>query len=321
MHDINLVLSKVANIPNPNVSSDEGEVMRDLAKKLKAKVFGQDEAIEKLVTAIKRSRAGLGNPTSPIGSFLFTGPTGVGKTEVAKQLSNELGIHFERFDMSEYMEKHTVSRLIGAPPGYVGYEEGGQLTEAIKKHPYSVLLLDEIEKAHPDLLNILLQVFDSATLTDNDGNKTDFRNVIIIMTSNLGTKEANQVGFTKEESFKSKNAIKDFFAPEFRNRLDAIVNFSPLKTEVMLSIVEKLLKELETQLKDKKIKIEATKKAKTYLAKKGYSNELGARVMQRVISDEVKTPLSDEILFGRLKNGGVVKIDLKKEVLSFEYKS
>jgi ATP-dependent Clp protease ATP-binding subunit ClpA len=321
LHDINIILSKVANIPNPNVGVDEGELMKDLDSKLKSKVFGQDKAIETLVTAIKRSRAGLGNPTSPIGAFLFAGPTGVGKTEVAKQLSNELGIHFERFDMSEYMEKHTVSRLIGAPPGYVGYEEGGQLTEAIKKHPYSVLLLDEIEKAHPDLLNILLQVFDSATLTDNDGNKTDFRNVIIIMTSNLGTKEANQVGFTKESSFKSENAIKDFFAPEFRNRLDAIVNFAPLPTEVMISIVEKLLRELENQLKDKKIKIEASKKAKTYLAKKGYSAELGARVMQRVISDEVKTPLSDEILFGKLKNGGTVKIDFKKEALSFEYQS
>ncbi len=321
LHDLNSVISKVANIPNPNVSNDEGEVMRDLAKRLKSKVFGQDEAIDRLVMAIKRSRAGLSNPNSPIGAFLFAGPTGVGKTEVARQLSFELGIHFERFDMSEYMEKHTVSRLIGAPPGYVGYEEGGQLTEAIKKHPYTVLLLDEIEKAHPDLLNILLQVFDSATLTDNDGNKTDFRNVIIIMTSNLGTKEANQVGFTKEDGFRSQNAINDFFAPEFRNRLDAIVNFAPLKTEVMVGIVEKLLGELEEQLKDKKIKIEATKRAKEYLAKKGYSPELGARVMQRVISDEIKTPLSDEILFGKLKNGGIVKIDLKKESLSFSFAS
>ncbi len=321
VHDIESILAKVANIPPRSVSSDESELMRDLETKLKAKVFGQDEAIAKLVTAIKRSRAGLSNPTSPVGSFLFSGPTGVGKTEVAKQLSEQLGIHFERFDMSEYMEKHTVSRLIGAPPGYVGYEEGGQLTECIKKHPYSVLLFDEIEKAHPDLLNILLQVFDSATLTDNDGNKTDFRNVIIIMTSNLGTKEAAQVGFTKVESHQSSNAIKDFFAPEFRNRLDAIVHFSALKTEVMVSVVEKLLVELENQLKEKNIKIEATTKAKKYLAEKGYSKELGARVMQRVISDEIKTPLSDEILFGKLKNGGVVKIDYKKKVLEFEYTS
>ncbi len=321
IYDIETILARVANIPSRSVSSDETELMRDLESKLKTKVFGQDEAIKNLVTAIKRSRAGLSNPDSPVGSFLFSGPTGVGKTEVAKQLAQQLGIHFERFDMSEYMEKHTVSRLIGAPPGYVGYEEGGQLTEIIKKHPYSVLLLDEIEKAHPDLLNILLQVFDSATLTDNDGNKTDFRNVIIIMTSNLGTKEASQVGFTKVEAHQTNNAIKDFFAPEFRNRLDAIVNFSSLKTDVMVFVVEKLLTQLEEQLKEKNIKIEATQRAKKYLAEKGYSKDLGARVMQRVISDEVKTPLSDEILFGKLKNGGIVKIDYKKKVLEFEYNS
>ena len=321
VQDIETILARVANIPSRSVSSDETELMRDLESKLKTKVFGQDEAIKNLVTAIKRSRAGLSNPDSPVGSFLFSGPTGVGKTEVAKQLAEQLGIHFERFDMSEYMEKHTVSRLIGAPPGYVGYEEGGQLTEIIKKHPYSVLLLDEIEKAHPDLLNILLQVFDSATLTDNNGNKTDFRNVIIIMTSNLGTKEASQVGFTKVEAHQTNNAIKDFFAPEFRNRLDAIVNFSSLKTDVMVFVVEKLLAQLEEQLKEKNIKIEATQRAKKYLAEKGYSKDLGARVMQRVISDEVKTPLSDEILFGKLKNGGIVKIDYKKKVLEFEYNS
>jgi len=320
IHDIEMILSRVANIPSRSVSSDETELMRDLESKLKAKVFGQDEAIANLVTAIKRSRAGLSSPESPVGSFLFSGPTGVGKTEVAKQLAEQLGIHFERFDMSEYMEKHTVSRLIGAPPGYVGYEDGGQLTETIKKHPYSVLLLDEIEKAHPDLLNILLQVFDSATLTDNDGNKTDFRNVIIIMTSNLGTKEAAQVGFTKVEAHQSNKAIKEFFAPEFRNRLDAIVNFSALKIDVMVFVVEKLLTQLEEQLKEKNILIVATPRAKKYLAEKGYSKELGARVMQRVISDEVKTPLSDEILFGRLKNGGTVKIDYKKKALEFEYK-
>jgi len=321
IHDIETILSRVANIPSRSVSSDETELMQDLEVKLKAKVFGQDEAIANLVTAIKRSRAGLGNPESPVGSFLFTGPTGVGKTEVSKQLAQELGIHFERFDMSEYMEKHTVSRLIGAPPGYVGYEEGGQLTETIRKHPYSVLLLDEIEKAHPDLLNILLQVFDSATLTDNDGNKTDFRNVIIIMTSNLGTKEAPQVGFTKVEAHKSINAVKDFFAPEFRNRLDAIVNFSALKTDVMVLVVEKLLHQLEEQLKEKNITIKASSKAKKYLAEKGYSAELGARVMQRVISDEIKTPLSDEILFGKLKRGGTVTIDIKRKMVHFEYDS
>jgi len=319
VNDIENILARVANIPNRHVSSDETELMRGLEERLKAKVFGQDAAIDSLVKAIKRSRAGLSNPTSPVGSFLFSGPTGVGKTEVAKQLANELGIHFERYDMSEYMEKHTVSRLIGAPPGYVGYEEGGQLTEAIKKHPYTLLLLDEIEKAHPDLLNILLQVFDSATLTDNDGVKTDFRNVIIIMTSNLGTKEASQVGFTKSETHQSDAAIKSFFAPEFRNRLDAIVNFRALDTDIMTHVVEKLLFELQEQLKEKDIKIEATKKAKEYLAQKGYSKELGARVMRRVIDDEIKTPLSDEILFGALKNGGVFKIDFKRNALSFEY--
>jgi ATP-dependent Clp protease ATP-binding subunit ClpA len=319
IHDIENILAKVANIPNRHVSSDETQMMRGLEERLKAKVFGQDSAIDKLVKAIKRSRAGLSNPTSPVGSFLFSGPTGVGKTEVAKQLANELGIHFERFDMSEYMEKHTVSRLIGAPPGYVGYEEGGQLTEAIKKHPYTLLLLDEIEKAHPDLLNILLQVFDSATLTDNDGVKTDFRNVIIIMTSNLVTKEASQVGFTKSETHQSDAAVKNFFAPEFRNRLDAIVNFKALDTTIMVHVVEKLLLELQEQLSAKHISIEATKKAKEYLAQKGYSKELGARVMRRVIDEEIKTPLSDEILFGRLKNGGVFKIDFKRNALSFEY--
>lgn len=319
IQDIETILARVANIPSRSVSSDETELMRDLESKLKAKVFGQDEAIENLVAAIKRGRAGLSNPNSPVGSFLFSGPTGVGKTEVAKQLAKQLGIHFERFDMSEYMEKHTVSRLIGAPPGYVGYEEGGQLTEAIKKHPYSVLLLDEIEKAHPDLLNILLQVFDDATLSDNNANKADFRNVIIIMTSNLGTKESAQVGFTKVENHQTNSAIKEFFAPEFRNRLDAIVNFSALKSEVMVFVVQKLLAELELQLKDKNIKIEATSRAKKYLADKGYSKELGARVVQRVISDEIKTPLSDEILFGRLKGGGIVKIDCKKKALEFEY--
>ncbi|MBL0703812.1 MAG: ATP-dependent Clp protease ATP-binding subunit ClpA [Sulfurospirillum sp.] len=317
--DIETILARIANIPSRSVSSDETNIMRDLESKLKNKVFGQDKAIENLVVAIKRSRAGLSNPTSPIGSFLFSGPTGVGKTEVAKQLAKQLGIHFERFDMSEYMEKHTVSRLIGSPPGYVGYEEGGQLTEAIKKHPYSVLLLDEIEKAHPDLLNILLQVFDSATLTDNNANKIDFRNVTIIMTSNLGTKETNQVGFTKVDAYKTNSAIKDFFTPEFRNRLDAIVYFNTLKIEMMIFVVEKLIMELEEQLTEKNIKIKITTKAKEYLADKGYSKELGARVMQRVISDEIKTPLSDEILFGKLKHGGMVKIDYEKKVLVFKY--
>jgi len=247
--------------------------------------------------------------------------TGVGKTEVAKQLADVLGIHFERFDMSEYMEKHNVARLIGAPPGYVGYEEGGQLTEAIRKHPYSVLLLDEVEKAHPDVMNILLQVMDNATLTDNDGIKTDFRNVIIIMTSNLGVKAAPKMGFNKDDTHKAESAIGDFFAPEFRNRLDATVHFAPLGRDIMINIVEKQLVELEMLLKDRKVKIEATKAAKEYFAKKGYSDTLGARVMSRVIQDEVKTPLTDEVLFGALQNGGTVVLDAKDGELTITYKS
>lgn len=319
LSDIEAVLSRIANIPSRSVTKDEGEVMQHLETHLKSKIFGQDAAIGALVKAIKRSRAGLGNPTSPIGSFLFAGPTGVGKTEVAKQLAYELGVHFERYDMSEYMEKHTVSRLIGAPPGYVGYDEGGQLSEAIKKHPYSVLLLDEIEKAHPDMLNILLQIFDSATLTDNNGTKIDFRNVIIIMTSNLGTKEAPTMGFTKNETSRTDHAIKEFFSPEFRNRLDEVIHFAPLSESVMINVVEKLLNELTEQLKDKKVEIVATLAAKKQLASEGYSKEMGARVMRRVIQEKIKTPLAEEVLFGKLKNGGVCKIDYKSKKLVFEY--
>ncbi|MDR2100657.1 MAG: AAA family ATPase [Campylobacteraceae bacterium] len=317
--DIENTLSVMANIPNPRASSDEGAVLQTLSSKLKSKIFGQDEAIEVLTHAIKRSRAGLGAPSAPIGSFLFVGPTGVGKTEVAKQLSNELGVHFERYDMSEYMEKHSVSRLIGSPPGYVGFEEGGQLTNSIRKHPYSILLLDEVEKAHADLLNILLQILDNASLTDNSGKKTDFRNVIIIMTSNLGTKEAPQVGFTKTENDQTLRAVREFFAPEFRNRLDAVVEFKPLKIEQMIKITEKLLSEIEEQLKDKNIKIKASLSAKEYLAKKGFSVTFGAREMKRVIQDEIKTPLTDEILFGRLKNGGEVKVGFKNEKIKFSF--
>ncbi len=319
--DIEEVVSRMANIPTKQVSSDDVKVLQNLESELKSKVFGQDEAIVELAKAVKRGRAGLGRPNAPVGSFLFVGPTGVGKTEVAKQLAQSLGIHFERFDMSEYMEKHNVARLIGAPPGYVGYEEGGQLTEAIRKHPYSVLLLDEVEKAHPDVMNILLQVMDNATLTDNDGVKTDFRNVIIIMTSNLGTQAAPTMGFTKDNSAQAENAIGDFFAPEFRNRLDATVHFKPLARENMIHIVEKQLAELEMLLSDKGVTIEATKAAKEYLADKGYSDTLGARVMSRVIQDEVKTPLTDEVLFGKLRDGGVVELDIEDDKLILHYKS
>jgi len=320
VEDIEEVVAKIANIPSRQVSTDDIAILKNLETELKTKVFGQDEAIEQLAKAIKRSRAGLGRPNAPIGSFLFAGPTGVGKTEVAKQLADVMGVNFERFDMSEYMEKHNVSRLIGAPPGYVGYEEGGQLTEAIRKHPYTVLLLDEVEKAHPDIMNILLQVMDNATLTDNDGVKTDFRNVVIIMTSNLGTKAAPKVGFNKDETHQANEAIGDFFAPEFRNRLDAVVHFKPLGEEIMIGIVEKLLTELETQLKEKDITIEASLEAKKYFANKGFDSTLGARVMGRVIQDEVKTPLTDEVLFGKLQNGGIVLLDIKDEKLIIEYK-
>jgi ATP-dependent Clp protease ATP-binding subunit ClpA len=319
--DIEAVVSKMANIPSRQVSSDDVAVLKNLESELKSKVFGQDEAIIELAKAVKRGRAGLGRPNSPVGSFLFAGPTGVGKTEVAKQLADSLGIHFERFDMSEYMEKHNVARLIGAPPGYVGYEEGGQLTEAIRKHPYSVLLLDEVEKAHPDVMNILLQVMDNATLTDNDGIKTDFRNVILIMTSNLGTKAAPTMGFNKSEKSQAEGAIGEFFAPEFRNRLDATVHFSPLSRDIMVNIVEKQLLELEMLLKDKKVRITASDDAKEYLADKGYSDTLGARVMNRVIQDEVKTPLTDEVLFGALQNGGEVILELEDDKLTLTYKS
>ncbi len=319
VEDIEVVVAKIANIPTRQVSTDDISILKNLEIDLKKKVFGQDESIKQLSRAVKRGRAGLGRPESPIGSFLFAGPTGVGKTEVAKQLADVLGVHFERFDMSEYMEKHNVSRLIGAPPGYVGYEEGGQLTEAIRKHPYTVLLLDEVEKAHPDIMNILLQVMDNATLTDNDGIKTDFRNVIVIMTSNLGTKEAPKVGFNKDETHQANEAINDFFAPEFRNRLDATVHFKPLGKEIMISIVEKQLNELEMLLKDKSITIEATEEAKKYFAKKGFNSTLGARVMSRVIQDEVKTPLTDEVLFGKLKDGGIVKLDIENEKLTINY--
>lgn len=317
--DIQTTLAKIANIPQKSLNLDEKTSLKDLESRMKAQIFAQDKAIEVLANAIKRSYAGLSNPNSPIGSFLFTGSSGVGKTEVAKVLARELGVNFERFDMSEYMEKHSVSRLIGAPPGYVGYEEGGVLTEVIKKHPYSVILFDEIEKAHEDLINILLQVFDNATLTDNNGVKSDFRNAIIIMSSNLGTKEAPQVGFHKDETHQSEAAIKSFFSPEFRNRLDAIVNFAPLNEEIMIKIVQKLLDEMQEALRDKKVIIKADNKAKQYLAKKGFSKDLGARVLKRVLQDEISLVLSDEILFGKLVNGGIANISFYKESLKFKF--
>jgi ATP-dependent Clp protease ATP-binding subunit ClpA len=319
-HDIEDVVAKIVGMPPARVTSDDIELLRDLEERLKANVLGQEEACEHLAMAIKRSRAGLNPPNKPIGSFLFVGPTGVGKTELAKELARNLGVHFERFDMSEYMEKHAVSRLIGAPPGYVGYEEGGLLTEAIRKHPHTVLLLDEIEKAHPDLINILLQVMDNATLTDNNGIVVDFKHVIIIMTSNVGATEANIMGFKNESVSKFDEALKQYFTPEFRNRLDAIIRFKPLSMEVVEGIVEKFIAELGAQLAAKNISISLTPKAKRYLAQKGYDEQLGARPLARVIAEEIKTPLTDEILFGRLAKGGAVRIDATKSGLKFRYR-
>lgn len=318
--DIENVISKMANIPAVTAKEDEREIVAHLDAKLKEKIFGQDRAIEEITKAIKLSKAGLKEHNKPIGAFLFTGPTGVGKTEVAKELARQLNIHFERYDMSEYMEKHTVSRLIGAPAGYVGYEQGGLLTETIKKNPYTLLLLDEIEKAHPDILNVLLQVMDNATLTDNVGMKADFKNVIIIMTSNAGSQEANVMGFTKDEIKKEENALKGFFAPEFRNRLDVIVHFGQLGTEVMKHIAKKFINELQERLQDKKITIDVADTALAVLAEEGYSKELGARPLKKIVREKIQLPLSEEILYGKLKDGGKVKIGAKKDGnFSFRY--
>ncbi|NPA03298.1 MAG: ATP-dependent Clp protease ATP-binding subunit ClpA [Epsilonproteobacteria bacterium] len=320
VNDIEDTIAKMVGLPPQRVTSDDLEILENLEARLKERVLGQDEAVDHIAMAIKRSRAGLNPPNKPIGSFLFVGPTGVGKTELAKELARVMGVHFERFDMSEYMEKHAVSRLIGAPPGYVGYEEGGLLTETIRKHPYTVLLLDEIEKAHPDLINILLQVMDNATLTDNNGNVADFKHVILIMTSNVGATSANVMGFKKEASSKFDEALKQYFTPEFRNRLDAIIQFKPLTLEIVEGIVDKFIEELNAQLDNKGILLFLTKEAKEYLAKKGYNEELGARPLSRVISEEIKTPLTNEILFGKLKHGGKVEVEVKNGKLHFNIK-
>ena len=321
--DIERVVSKIARIPIKAKGRDEVGALAEMEGKLKEKVFGQDNAIHHIVTAIKRNKAGLGAIDKPIGSFLFAGPTGVGKTEVSKQIAKILGVHFERLDMSEYMEKHSVSRLIGAPPGYVGFEQGGLMTEAIRKHPHCVLLLDEIEKAHPDIYNILLQVMDRATLTDNNGQAANFKSVILIMTSNVGSSEggAGAIGFGSTKQGKENEAIDRHFPPEFRNRLDGIVNFNSLTESVMETVVDKFIAELEHQLHEKKITFNLTAKARAWLAKKGYDPEMGARPLGRVIQAEIKDRLSDEILFGKLIRGGEVKIDLKKEALTFAFKS
>ncbi|MGD1324911.1 ATP-dependent Clp protease ATP-binding subunit ClpA [Pandoraea pnomenusa] len=311
--EIEEIVSKIARIPPQSVSADDRGKLQTLDRDLKSVVFGQDPAIDALSAAIKMSRAGLGKTDKPIGAFLFSGPTGVGKTEVAKQLAFTLGIELIRFDMSEYMERHAVSRLIGAPPGYVGFDQGGLLTEAVTKKPHCVLLLDEIEKAHPDIFNVLLQVMDHGTLTDNNGRKADFRNVIIIMTTNAGAETINRasIGFTNERQAGDEMAdIKRMFTPEFRNRLDAIISFKPLDEQIILRVVDKFLIQLEDQLHEKKVEVVFTDKLRAYLAKKGFDPLMGARPMQRLIQDTIRRALADELLFGRLTGGGRVTVDL-----------
>jgi len=312
-HEIEAIIAKIARIPPRTISSDDRNTLKTLDRDLKAVVFGQNKAIDALATAIKMSRSGLGNPQKPIGSFLFSGPTGVGKTEVARQLAYAMGMPLHRFDMSEYMERHAVSRLIGAPPGYVGFDQGGLLTEAISKQPHAVLLLDEIEKAHPDIFNILLQVMDHGTLTDNNGRKADFRNVVIIMTTNAGSEALNksQIGFTKSSASGDELAdIKRTFTPEFRNRLDAVISFDPLDHEVILRVVDKFLMQLEEQLHEKKVEIVFTDALKDHLAERGFDPLMGARPMARLIQDTIRSALADELLFGKLANGGQVTVDI-----------
>ncbi|MFA7432269.1 MAG: ATP-dependent Clp protease ATP-binding subunit ClpA [Gemmobacter sp.] len=316
--EIEGVVAKIARIPPKNVSKDDAEVLKDLEKSLKRVVFGQDKAIEALSSAIKLARAGLREPEKPIGNYLFAGPTGVGKTEVAKQLASTLGVELLRFDMSEYMEKHAVSRLIGAPPGYVGFDQGGMLTDGVDQHPHCVLLLDEIEKAHPDVYNILLQVMDHGKLTDHNGRQVDFRNVILIMTSNAGASELakSAIGFGRDRrEGEDTAAIERTFTPEFRNRLDAIVSFSALPKQVILQVVEKFVLQLEAQLIDRGVHIELTPEAAAWLGDKGYDDRMGARPLARVIQEHIKKPLAEELLFGRLMKGGVVRVGVKDDAI------
>jgi len=322
------VVARMARIPAKSVSQSDKEVLRNLERNLKLVIFGQDRAIESLAAAIKMARSGLGDQRKPVGSFLFAGPTGVGKTEVTRQLAIAMGIEFIRFDMSEYMERHTVSRLIGAPPGYVGFDQGGLLTEAIAKHPHCVLLLDEVEKAHPDVFNLLLQVMDHGTLTDNNGRKADFRHVVIVMTTNAGAFEMNRasIGFVQQDNASDgAEAIKRLFSPEFLNRIDAIIQFAPLDMPVIERVVDKLLMEIEAQLEKKGVSILLDDVARRWLAEKGYDPKMGARPMARLMQEQIKRPLAEELLFGKLVAGGTVKIavsvdgqTLKLEVLAPE---
>jgi ATP-dependent Clp protease ATP-binding subunit ClpA len=322
--EIERVVARMARIPEKQATVSEKERLKDLERSLSRVVFGQDEAVRTVARAIKRSRAGLGHPDHPAGSFLFAGPTGVGKTELARQLARQLGNEFVRFDMSEFMEKHAVARLIGAPPGYVGFEQGGLLVDAVRAHPYSVVLLDEIEKAHPDLFNILLQVMDHATLTDNTGRKADFREVVLIMTSNAGSREASApaIGFERDRAGDaragSRQALERLFSPEFRNRLDAIVTFQPLTPEVMETIVDKFVLELEAQLSERRVAIVLAPEARAHLARRGYDQVYGARPLARVIQEELRDPLTEEILFGRLEHGGTVTVGLDGDAIRFD---
>ena len=322
--DIENIVAKIARIPPKNVSASDKDSLRTLERDLKLVVYGQDEAIEALSSAIKMSRSGLGNTQKPIGSFLFAGPTGVGKTEVSRQLAKVMGIELIRFDMSEYMERHTVSRLIGAPPGYVGFDQGGLLTEAVNKHPHAVLLLDEIEKAHPEVYNLLLQVMDHGTLTDNNGRKADFRNVILIMTTNAGSEQISRrsMGFTQQDHVSdSIEVIKKTFTPEFRNRLDGIIQFKSLDAGIIGHVVDKFIAELEAQLEEKNVTVEVDQEARTWLAQHGFDPQMGARPMTRVIQENIKKPLAGELLFGKLAGGGHVVITIEDGKLAFDYQA
>ena len=321
VEEVETIVARMARIPAKQVSASDKDVLQHLERNLKMVIFGQDPAIESLASAIKLARSGLANPDKPIGNFLFAGPTGVGKTEVTRQLAHQLGIELVRFDMSEYMEPHSVSRLIGAPPGYVGFDQGGLLTEKIVKTPHCVLLLDEVEKAHPDIFNILLQVMDRGTLTDTNGREANFRNVIVVMTTNAGAQQASRrsIGFTRQDhSTDAMEVIRKSFSPEFRNRLDAIVQFQPLGFDHILRVVDKFVIELESQLHEKNVAINATPEARDWLAQHGFDPQMGARPMARVLQDKVKRPLADELLFGKLVNGGRVSIDVRDGELVVE---
>jgi ATP-dependent Clp protease ATP-binding subunit ClpA len=318
--DIEKMVAKIARVPERNVSASDREVLKNLTRDLKMMIFGQDESIETLGAAVKLSRSGLRDSSKPIGSFLFVGPTGVGKTEVCKQLAKILGVELLRFDMSEYMERHSVSRLIGAPPGYVGYDEGGLLTEAVNKTPHSIVLLDEIEKAHPDVYNLLLQIMDHGTLTDMNGRKTDFRHTILIMTSNAGAEivDKSNIGFMAQDTASDvMAAVTRAFTPEFRNRLDAIIQFKALDMRTILSVVDKFVSELEAQLEVRHVVMEVDAEARAWLAKNGYDKSMGARPMARLIQEQIKKPLAEELLFGKLSNGGHVKVTADKGKLKF----